>query len=279
MAMSPRLLRPRASGFPLDAATRTVAYSMRRMRSAYTGPAVRIRRSSDSAESDFTPAQIQNGTMAAWIGSGSDGFVRTWYDQSGNGLHSQQATAANQPRIDTTQSRFGVASVLFDGSNDSLTAGGQSGFAFGTGDFTVELWIRMTSTQTVEQIFDFRDTVNPALAKPQINLALEGAVNRQAVWYINNTVNIRGTTNIATATWYHVAVSRSGTSTRLFINGTQEGSTWTDSTDYTVGTGRPCVGANGSDFNPAQFFSGYMDEIRMTKGRADYTANFTAPTR
>lgn len=276
--MSPRLLRPRASGFPLDAATRTVAYSMRRMRSAYTGPAVRIRRSSDSAESDFTPSQIQNGTMAAWIGSGNDGFIRTWYDQSGNGLNCEQATAANQPRIDTAQSRFGVASVFFDGTNDRLTAAGQSGFAFGTGDFTVELWVRMTAVSAVEQIFDFRSP-GDTLPVPRINLALEGATNRQAVWYILNNIQIRGTTNFTTATWYHIAVSRSGTSTRLFINGTQEGSTWTDSTNYTVGSGSPMFGGNAESLLAAQFFSGYMDEIRMTKGRADYTANFTAPTR
>ena len=267
--------------FAADRVTRTVAYSMRRIRTGYTGPAVRIRRSSDSAESDFTPEQIQNGAMASWVGSGNDGFIRTWYDHSGNGLHAEQTTASLQPKIDTSQSKHGVASVLFDGTDDRLEAGGQSGFAFGSGDFTVEVWVRMTAVDAVEQIFDFREVGDgPGLGASRINLALEGSTNRQAVWYILNAIRIRGTTNFATSTWYHIAVCRSGTNTRLFINGTQEGATWTDNTNYTVGAGRPFFGSNGESPGnqvAGQPFSGYMDEIRMTKGTALYTSNFLPP--
>jgi hypothetical protein len=79
--------------------------------------------------------------------------------------------------------------------------------------------------------------------------------------------------SISTSTWYHLAVSRSGTSTKLFVNGVQGGSTYTDSTNY-VSTTPSFIGAlyDGSSLN------GYIDDLRITKGFARYTSNFTAPT-
>lgn len=75
------------------------AYSLRQLSWAYGGPAVRVRRSNDNAEQDFTATEVSDGTLAVWVGAGNDGFVRTWYDQSGNFRHMVQATAANQPKI------------------------------------------------------------------------------------------------------------------------------------------------------------------------------------
>lgn len=75
----------------------TVAYSLRHLRSAYTGPVIRVRRSSDNAEQDFAPGDITSGALLTFCGSG-DGFVRTYYDQIGSN-HLQQSTSANQPRI------------------------------------------------------------------------------------------------------------------------------------------------------------------------------------
>jgi hypothetical protein len=74
------------------------AYSLRQLRIGVTN-VVRVRRSSDNTEADFTAAQVSDGSLAAWVGAGNNGFVRTWYDQSGNGRHATQATTANQPQI------------------------------------------------------------------------------------------------------------------------------------------------------------------------------------
>ena len=71
------------------------AYSLRQLSWAYGGAVVRVRRSSDNTESDFTATEVSDGTLAAWVGAGNDGFVRTWYDQSGNARHMIQATAAD----------------------------------------------------------------------------------------------------------------------------------------------------------------------------------------
>ena len=77
------------------------AYSLRRLSANYTGPVVRVRRSSDNTEQDFTAAQVPDGTLTTFCGAGN-GFVRTWYDQSGNDRHAQQATTSNQPRVVAT---------------------------------------------------------------------------------------------------------------------------------------------------------------------------------
>jgi len=74
------------------------AYSLRKLRSGYTGPVVRVRRSSDNAEQDFVPSEIGDGTLASFCGSG-DGFVTTWYGQSTNANDIGNATEADQPKI------------------------------------------------------------------------------------------------------------------------------------------------------------------------------------
>jgi hypothetical protein len=104
MPMNPRLLRPLASGrFLMDVyGPALYAYSLRRLRSGYSGPVVRVRRTNDNAEADFTADEVSNGTLAAWVGAGNNGRVKTWYDQSPSGFHVEQATSGNQPTIVTS---------------------------------------------------------------------------------------------------------------------------------------------------------------------------------
>jgi hypothetical protein len=77
------------------------AYGLRRLYTSWTGAAIRVRRSSDDAEADIgfkANGDLNTTALLAFCGSG-DGFVTTWYDQSGNGHHATQGTAANQPQI------------------------------------------------------------------------------------------------------------------------------------------------------------------------------------
>jgi hypothetical protein len=60
---------------------------------------VRVRRGSDGAEANFTAEDVAGGTLAAWVGAGTDGFVVTLFDQSGNARHATQSSASAQPRV------------------------------------------------------------------------------------------------------------------------------------------------------------------------------------
>ena len=76
------------------------AYSVRKLRTAYTGSAIRVRRSSDNAEQDigFVAGNLDTTALTTFC-LATDGFVTTWYDQSGNAANATQTTAANQPQI------------------------------------------------------------------------------------------------------------------------------------------------------------------------------------
>jgi hypothetical protein len=116
-----------SSGLILDGLNSAAAYSLRKLRSAYTGPAIRVRRSSDNAELNigFTVSgNLDTGTLVAHVGSGS-GFVTTWYDQSGNGRNATQTTLVNQPQIVASGAVItmnGRPVVSFDGIDDYLAA-------------------------------------------------------------------------------------------------------------------------------------------------------------
>lgn len=102
----------------------TVAYSLRKMRSAYTDNAIRVRRSLDNAEQDigFVNNDLNTTELLAFVGAGN-GFVTTWYDQSGNNRNATQSTALNQPRIVTdgvVQTRNGRPTIVFDGAGQHL---------------------------------------------------------------------------------------------------------------------------------------------------------------
>lgn len=101
------------------------AYSTRRLLSSYTGPAIRVRRSSDNAEADigFTAAgDLDTTALLAHVGAGN-GFVTTWYDQSGNGRNATQTTAGNQPHIvnaGVVETLGGKPAIVFNGTNNIL---------------------------------------------------------------------------------------------------------------------------------------------------------------
>lgn len=76
------------------------AYSLRQLSRAYAGPIVRVRSTGyGSPEADFTADSIRDGALASFVGGGNDGYATVWYDQSGNGRHATQTTAAAQPKI------------------------------------------------------------------------------------------------------------------------------------------------------------------------------------
>lgn len=103
------------------------AYSLRKLRTAYQGPAIRVRRSNDDAESDIgfdSFGFLDISALSNFVG-GNSGLVTTWYDQSKNSNNLLQATGTQQPRIVNSGTVDRLAgsnrpTLIFDGSNDSL---------------------------------------------------------------------------------------------------------------------------------------------------------------
>lgn len=94
------------------------AYSLRALNGG--DPMVaRVRRSSDDAEKDFTASDVSGGALVDWVGSVSDGFVTSWYDQSGNDNHATQSTASSQPKI-VDGGTLVSNGIEFDGVDDTL---------------------------------------------------------------------------------------------------------------------------------------------------------------
>jgi hypothetical protein len=120
-----------ATGLLADYPNAAAAFSLRQLISTWTGAVVEVRRSNDNATADFTAAEVSNGTLTTWTGA-FNGFVSTWYDQSGNGFDATQTTTANQPRVvdvGTLVTSNGEPAIDFDGSNYHLfnTTGGTTG--------------------------------------------------------------------------------------------------------------------------------------------------------
>lgn len=168
----------------------------------------------------------------------------------------------------TAQFKFGTASLLFDGVGDSVSSATSTDFEFGTGDFCVEFFVRRLRTGVIEHLFDQRNV------EPEVTPTVYIDAADKLIFYTNGAARITGTTSMVTGTWYHVAVSRISGNTRLFLNGTQESSTYVDSNTY---LSRPVkFGARNFDNNLG--FQGYIDEVRISKGQGRYSTTFTPTT-
>jgi hypothetical protein len=182
--------------------------------------------------------------------------------------NAQASTSVRNTRLLTTP----PTAVYFDGNGDYLYQPNQVNLQFGTGDYTVEFWIYPNSFSGTPVIIDFRTANAASGGAIQISLSTSGVTTVYGGGATGNLL-ITAAAAISTGVWTHIALTRNGTSTRLFINGTQSGSTATDSTGY--GLGALWIGANAS--GGSNYLNGYIDDFRITKGVARYTATFTPP--
>jgi hypothetical protein len=175
-------------------------------------------------------------------------------------------------QISTAQSKFGGGSMYFDGS-DYLTTKPSStdNFAMGTGDWTVECWLYLTAVSgIIQSVFDTLPFSAGATTAVRIFIS-SGAVQ---LYQYSTPVTSGG--SLSTNIWYHIAVCKASGITRIFVNGSQVNTNYSDIANYICGANRPIIGAEGfSLLNP---LNGYIDDMRVTKGYARYTANFTPPT-
>ena len=144
-------------------------------------------------------------------------------------------------------------------TNDQLNLNGQSDFAFGTGDFSVEMWYYISNPAVVHIIYEGR------ASGEQTNGVLSLDANTLTPRYnASATTRILGT-GVNAYCWNHFLLTRKLGSTRIFVNGTQSGSTYADGTNYTTSAGRPIFGNHG--FNATKYPAhGYFSDIKIQKG-------------
>lgn len=193
-------------------------------------------------------------------------------------------TASGNAKISTAQSKFGSASGLFDGNGDGLSVGGSAAFTF-PADFTIECWIYIVGAPSVIGSADAGSTHGTIISTTAgsnqgwsfLVLGNPGTVPN-LLYFEKAGGGYAGLSggSVPASQWNHVAVSRASTTTRLFINGTQAAS-GTISGTVDSSNVAPFIGRTpwSSYF---RYLNGYMDDLRITKGVARYTANFTPPT-
>ena len=171
-----------------------------------------------------------------------------------------------------------TGSVEFVGDPEHLTVGSASDFAFGTGDFTIETWVNFQDTSTSginRRIFSLDASAN-ASDNLQIIIDEGGATLDGSVFVYSNSILLNANTVINEGAWHHIAVARSGSTIKLFVDGTEKASA-SNSVSYSPNSGspRPVIGAQ----NDTGYYNGFISNLRVVKGTALYTDSFIPPTR
>ncbi len=170
-------------------------------------------------------------------------------------------------QVSTAQAKFGSSSMAFDGTGDYLTTPNASTLLFGTGDFTIESWVYMTTVSYECGI------VSKGASSTGWSFGVNASTTNR-LFFLYGTSNLLFTSGIPQNTWTHVAITRSGSTVRAFINGVQDATTGTISTSIDDSS----ILRVGEVKFGTRPLNGYIDDLRITKGYARYTANFTPPT-
>jgi len=209
-----------------------------------------------SNTSAATASALLNYTNAGVVDSTGDNVLET----------------AGDARISTAVSRFGGSSMFFDGTGDAFVSPNSLNFSFGTGDFTIEAWVYPTARGVYPMIC--KCAVNGTWASGwAFSFGYLAPTEDKVQFWINGSTILQSTNAVPLNTWSHVAVSRSGTSLRMFVNGVQEASA-TNSTAISPTS----VFTVGSDIVTTNYnYFGYIDDLRITRF-ARYTGAFTPQT-
>ena len=175
---------------------------------------------------------------------------------------------------EVTMPTAGTGSILLNGTNQYISIPNNSAFNFGTGDFTIEFWLYCSS--------DWASMTNPGIAGQKAGDSTNGWQIYRNINSPNMNIRITATNDyVASATpatnvWEHWAVVRNGTTLTWYKNGIQAGSYTGVSADISDVTGTFYSGYTQTW--GGYFGNGYISNLRILKGTALYTANFTTPT-
>lgn len=207
--------------------------------------------------------------LSTWAGAGTDeyfssvsllmhmdGTGSTFVDSSGT---PKTITAGGDATQSTAESKWGAKSAYLDGSGDYLEVASSTGLSFGTDNFTLEMWLYLLTIQDT----CLWDTI-PIGGGSQRYGGFAFVMNSSGNLQIYSAANFRGTStsSLSANTWHHIALTRTGSTWRFYIDGTQDATSFSHSVDCTDDTG--LIGRVGD--SAAYFLHGYIDDVRVTKG-------------
>jgi hypothetical protein len=173
---------------------------------------------------------------------------------------------AGNAQLDTDLQYLSTNSLLLDGVNDYMTFPDHADWDFGTGDFTVELGVRMVNASATACLFgNYEVTAGHLLQTSSGNLN----------WY-NVSVVLAGTHGFSDNTWHHVAISRVSGVSYMFVDGVEIDQA-ADTSDYS-GVGNSLYLGTLPSSPASQELQGNIAAVRVTKGVGRYNTNFTPPT-
>lgn len=229
---------------------------------------------------DYTPADTDANiadVSLLLLFNGSDGST-TFTDSSPNAL---TVTPSGNAQISTTESKYGGAAGYFDGAGDKIVVASDPGMAFAAGDdFTIEFWIWPTDAGGILDggIMISANATSFTTGVSQIVWDHGNARNDVSLWnYAGSTSAPRCIATLPSKeAWHHVAFVRSGTTLTPYVDGVA-GTAGTSSNAWDFSDGGTAIGDYNGSWNGS--FNGYLDDLRVTKGVARYTSNFTPPAQ
>lgn len=208
-------------------------------------------------------------TVLLLHGDGNDGST-TITDEAG-----KTVTVVGNTCLKTAVKKFGSSSIYFDGSGDYLRLADSSDFDFGSGDFTIDCWVYFLTMPTGNN-YPNRYTI--FVDGPYGSVSQNGFyVGNNGIYFTitDSTYAVSGTHSMVTGQWYHLAVVRHANMWNIYINGTSVASA-TYTAALPVYTNAVDISADNS--GDAANYKGYIDEYRISKGIARWTAGFVPPT-
>jgi hypothetical protein len=200
----------------------------------------------------------------------------TTFTDSNAGGSAHTWTANGNAQLDTADKKFGSASLLLDGTGDYLSTPDHADWAMGSGEFTYDLWFKVAGGDGANRVLMSDANAGGSLTGVLIYLNTANKVLAQTTAGGSKLITGTSTFVAAGATWNHVAYVRTGDVLRLFVNGTQEGGDLAVSGAVNNSDGAMMIGKYGE--LATLYWNGWIDEVRISKGLARWTANFTPPT-
>ena len=173
-------------------------------------------------------------------------------------------------RLDTSIKKFGTASLELDGTGDFVSIETVDDFGFGTANFAVEAFVYASSVTGTSTIFDFRTSDSDTAPR----LYQTGGTLKFGT---DTTEHLSGGT-LSLNTWHHVALARYNGTTKIFLDGTSVTGAGGDTDNRNYGNTKPLNIGSSHGTTGGDFFTGRIDEVRVSHGTARFTGNFTAPS-